>query len=67
MEKTDKSFRLIFIKFTSVNAIAIKNAKTAIENLKNKSVVASMLFWVNVRTNIPVDANITPAIMGRSK
>ena len=40
---------------------------TAIENLKNSSVVESTPFSVSVLTNIPVDPNIIPARIGKIK
>ncbi len=61
---SDKS---ILKSFVSVKIIAINMGRTAIENLKNKSVVASIPFWVNVRTNIPLDPNIIPARIGKIK
>ena len=51
----------------SVKRIAIKIGTTAIENLRNSSVVWSIPFWVNVRTKIPLDPNIIPAKIGKIK
>ncbi len=61
---SDKS---ILINCLSVKSIAINMGIMAIENLKKRSVVASIPFWVKVRTNIPLDPNITPARIGKIK
>lgn len=61
------SFRLIFNKPLSVSSMAIRIGMMAIENLKNRRVVESIPFCVNVRTNIPLDPNIKPAKMGKIK
>ena len=61
------SFKLILNSFLSVNNIAIKMGIIAIENLKNRSVVGSIPFCVNVLTNIPLDPNINPARIGKIK
>jgi hypothetical protein len=47
--------------------MAIRIGMMAIENLKNRRVVESIPFCVNVRTNIPLDPNIKPAKMGKIK
>ena len=60
-----RSLKLIFNSFVSVNKIAIRIGIMAIENLKNNNVVASIPFWVKVRTKIPLDPNIKPANIGR--
>jgi len=49
----------------SVRSIAINIGTMAIENLKNRSVVWSIPFWVSVRTKIPLDPNIIPARIGK--
>ena len=59
------SFAEILNSFLSVNRIAIKIGMMAIENLKNRSVMESIPFCVNVLTNIPLDPNIKPARIGR--
>lgn len=41
--------------------------RIAIENRKKSSVVESTPFSVKVLTNIPVDPNIIPAMIGKSK
>ena len=51
----------------SVRSIAINRGTIAIENLKNSSVVWSIPFWVSVRTKIPLDPNMNPARIGKSK
>lgn len=59
---SDKS---ILSNLLSVSSIAINIGIMAIENLKNRSVVESIPFCVNVRTNIPVDPNMNPARIGK--
>ena len=61
------SLSSIFSNFLSVSRIAIRIGMIAIENLKNSRVVESIPFWVNVRTNIPLDPNIRPARIGKTK
>lgn len=61
------SFNLILNNLLSVRRIAITMGKIAIENLKNSKVVESIPFCVNVRTNIPLDPNRKPAIIGKIK
>lgn len=62
-----RSDRLIFKSFLSVKKIAIRIGITAIENLKNSSVVWSIPLYVSVRTKIPLDPNMIPARMGKNK
>ena len=57
----------IFIRLLSVKIIAISMMITAIEKRKKINVVGSIPFSVNVLTNIPVDPNIIPARIGKSK
>lgn len=59
---SDKS---ILSNSLSVSKMASKSGIMAIENLKKRSVVESIPFWVNVRTNIPLDPNIIPARIGK--
>ena len=47
--------------------MAIKSGIIAIENLKNRSVVESIPFCVNVLTKTPLDPNIKPARIGKIK
>ena len=61
------SFKSIFKSFLSVRMMAISIGMIAIENLKNKSVPWSIPFCVNVRTKIPLDPNMNPARIGKSK
>lgn len=68
MEQTIKrgmSLKFTLNSFLSVNRMAIKIGIMAIENLRNRSVVESIPFWVSVRTNIPLDPNIRPARIGK--
>ena len=67
IKKRGISLNSIFNSFLSVNIIATSNGMIAIENLKNKSVVESIPFCVNVLTNIPLDPNMKPANIGRIK
>lgn len=60
--KSDKS---ILNNSLSVNMMASRIGMVAIENLKNRSVVESIPFWVSVRTKIPVDPNMIPARIGK--
>lgn len=62
-----RSDRSILNSLLSVNSMAIRIGIIAIENLKNRSVVWSIPFCVNVRTNIPLDPNIIPAKIGKIK
>ena len=48
-----------------VNRMARRIGIMAIENLRNRSVVESIPFWVSVRTNIPLDPNMIPAKIGK--
>lgn len=57
----------ILNSFLSVSKIAIISGNMAIENLRKSKVVESIPFWVNVRTNIPLDPNRKPAIIGKIK
>lgn len=61
------SFRFSLNSLLSVSRIAIKRGIMAIENLKNNNVVASTPFWVIVLTNVPLDPNRKPAIIGKIK
>lgn len=61
------SVKSIFNKLLSVTKIAIIMGIIAIENLKKRSVVESIPFTINVRTNTPPDPNIIPARMGKIK
>ena len=61
------SFKLILNNFLSVKNIAIKIGMIAIENLKNRSVVESIPFCVNVLTKTPLDPNMNPARIGKIK
>ena len=47
--------------------MAINIGRIAIENLKKRSVVESIPFAINVRTNTPPDPNIIPARSGKIK
>ena len=59
---SDKS---ILINSLSVSRMANRIGIIAIENLKKRSVVESIPFCVNVRTNIPLDPNMIPARIGK--
>lgn len=61
------SDNLILNSSLSLSNIAIIIGTIVIENLKNSSVVGSIPFWVNVRTNIPLDPNMKPARIGKIK
>jgi len=54
----------ILNNFLSVSRIIVNIGIIAIENLRNNNVVGSIPFCVNVRTNIPLDPNSAPAIIG---
>ena len=54
-------------KLLSVRNIAMNMYSIAIEKRKKSSVVESTPFSVNVLTNTPVDPNIIPASIGKSK
>ena len=56
-----------FNKLLSVIKIVSNMYKIAIEKRKKSNVVESTPFSVKVLTNIPVDPNIIPASIGRSK
>ena len=64
-KNSGKSDRSILNNSLSVNMMASRIGMMASENLKNRSVVESIPFWVNVRTNIPVDPNMIPARIGK--
>jgi len=66
-KNSGKSRRLILIRVLSVSHIAISNGIIAIENLRNRSVVESIPFWVNVLTKMPDDPNMNPAKIGKIK
>ena len=57
----------ILNRLLSVNKIAILMNMAAIEKRKKRSVVESTPFSVKVLTNIPVDPNIIPAMIGKIK
>ena len=61
------SFKLILNSSLSVRKMAIKSGIIAIENLKNRSVVESIPFCVNVLTNTPLEPNMNPARIGKIK
>ena len=56
-----------FNKLLSVIRIAKNMYRIAIEKRKKRSVVESTPFSVKVLTNMPVDPNIIPARIGKSK
>ena len=57
----------ILNRLLSVNKIAILMNMAAIEKRKKRSVVESTPFSVKVLTNMPVDPNIIPAMIGNIK
>lgn len=65
--KSGMSDSVILNNFLSVSIIARAMGIMAIENLKKSNVVWSIPFWVNVRTNMPLDPNMKPARMGKIK
>lgn len=60
------SAKLILNRSLFDRAIAITIGIIAIVNLRKSRVVESIPFWVNVRTNSPLDPNMNPAKMGKS-
>lgn len=62
-----RSAKSILNNFLSVKSMAINMGMIAIENLKKRSVLSSIPFCVNVLTNIPLDPNMIPARIGKSK
>ena len=62
-----KSDNSILKRVLSVSSMAINMGITAIENLKKRSVVWSIPFWISVRTKMPEDPNMIPARIGRIK
>ena len=65
--KSGMSDSVILNHFLSVSIIARAMGIMAIENLQKSNVVWSIPFWVNVRTNMPLDPNMKPARMGKIK
>lgn len=61
------SVKLILNRSLFDRAIAITIGIIAIVNLRKSRVVESIPFWVNVRTNMPLDPNMKPARMGKIK